>query len=120
MIGAEAEMEVAGEAAHAGDAVAFTQKLRPDVVRMDVGMTGMSSFDATRQICKERPETRVVFLSMYDDEDYPAECMELGASGYVLKDSPADQLLSDIRETHNGGKYRSPRLLGRLVDDFRM
>ena len=83
-------------------------------------MTGMSSFEATRQIRKERPETRVVFLSMYDDEDYLAECVEMGASGYILKDSPADQLVTAIREVHRGGSYLSPRLLSRLVDGFRL
>jgi two-component system response regulator NreC len=86
---------------------------------MDIGMTGMSSFEATRQIRKERPETRVVFLSMYDDEDYLAECVEMGASGYILKDSPAEQLLTAIREVYHGGSYLSPRLLTRLVDGFR-
>ena len=98
----------------------LAQQLRPDVVLMDIGMPGMSSFEATRQIRKERPETQVVFLSMYDDEDYLAECVDIGGSGYVLKDSPAEQLLTAIREVHRGGSYLSPRLLTRLVDDFRM
>jgi two-component system response regulator NreC len=65
-------------------------------------------------------ETRVIFLSMYDDEDYLAECVEIGGSGYVLKDSPAEQLLTAIREVHRGGSYLTPRLLTRLVDGFRM
>ncbi len=82
-------------------------------------MAGMSSFEATRQIRKERPETRVVFLSMYDDEDYLAECVEIGANGYILKESPAEQLVMAIREVHRGGSYLSPRLLTKLVDGFR-
>jgi two-component system response regulator NreC len=57
---------------------------------------------------------------MYDDEDYLAECVDMGASGYILKDSPSDQLTTAIREVHRGGSYLSPRLLTRLVDDFRM
>jgi two-component system response regulator NreC len=56
---------------------------------------------------------------MYDDEDYLVECMESGASGYVLKDSPALQLLNAVREVHRGGSYLSPRMLSQLVDDFR-
>jgi DNA-binding NarL/FixJ family response regulator len=113
-------MEVVGEAANASDAVTFAAQLRPEVVLMDIGMTGMSSFEATRLIRKDRPETRVVFLSMYDDDDYLAECVEMGASGYILKESPVEQLITAIREVQRGGSYLSPRLLTRLVDDFRM
>src|ERR1022692_4301859 len=120
LLSAEPDMEIVGEAANAFEAVTTARQFRPDVVLMDVGMTGMSSFEATRQIRKERPETKVVFLSMYDDEDYLSEGMEIGASGYVLKDSPADQLVTAIREVHRGGSYLSPRLLTRLVDDFRV
>jgi DNA-binding NarL/FixJ family response regulator len=116
----EPDMEVVGEAANAFDSVTMAGQMRPDIVLMDIGMKGMSSFEATRQIRKERPETRVVFLSMYDDEDYLAECVDIGASGYVLKDSPADQLMTAIREVHRGGSYLSPRLLTRLVDGFRV
>ena len=120
LLSAETDLEVVGEAENAFAAVASAKQLRPDVVLLDIGMTGMSSFEATRQIRKERPETKVVFLSMYDDEDYLAECVEIGANGYVLKDSPADQLVTAIREVHRGGSYLSPRLLTRLVDGFRV
>src|SRR5205809_6315733 len=119
LIAAEPDMEVAGEAGNASEAVELARQMRPDLVLMDIGMLGMSSFEATRQIRKERPETKVVFLSMYDDEDYLAECMETGANGYILKESPAEQMLTAIREVHRGGSYLSPRLLTRLVDDFR-
>jgi DNA-binding NarL/FixJ family response regulator len=120
LLATENDLEVVGEAANASDAVTLAQTVRPDVVLMDIGMTGMSSFEATRLIRKERPETKVIFLSMYDDEDYLSESMEIGASGYILKESPAEQLLTAIREVHRGGSYLSPRLLARLVDDFRL
>ena len=120
LLAAEADMEVVGESSNGSEAVALAQQLRPDVVLMDIGMAGMSSFEATRLIRKERPDTKVVFLSMYDDEDYLAECVDIGASGYILKESPAEQLITAIREVHRGGSYLSPRLLTRLVDDFRM
>jgi DNA-binding NarL/FixJ family response regulator len=119
LLSQEQDIEVTGEAANASDAVALARQSRPDVVLMDIGMGGMSSFEATRLIRKERPETRVLFLSMYDDEDYVAECVDMGASGYILKETPADQLLTAIREVYRGGSYLSPRLLTRLVDDFR-
>jgi two-component system response regulator NreC len=86
---------------------------------MDIGMPGLSSFEATRQIRKNRPETKVLFLTMYDDEDYLVEGMEVGASGYVLKDTPSAQLIGAVRDAHRGGSYLSPRMLSQLVDDFR-
>jgi len=120
LIAAEPDMEVVGEAPNASEAVALAAQLHPDIVLMDIGMAGMSSFEATRLIRKERAEVRIIFLSMYDDEDYLSECVEMGASGYILKESPAEQLLTALREVHRGGSYLSPRLLTRLVDDFRM
>ena len=119
LIAAEPDMEVAGHAPSASESVTLAAQLHPDIVFMDIGMTGMSSFEATRQIRKNRPETKVLFLTMYDDEDYLVECMEVGAGGYVLKDSPAQQLVSAIRDVQRGGSFLSPRMLSQLVDDFR-
>ena len=119
LISAEADMEVVGEASNGGDAVDKANEARPDVVLMDIGMPGLSSFEATRQIKKNRPETKVLFLTMYDDEDYLVEGMEVGASGYVLKDSPSQQLVAAVRDICRGGSYLSPRMLSQLVDDFR-
>jgi two-component system response regulator NreC len=119
LISVESDMEVIGEAATGSDAVEKANEIKPDVVLMDIGMPGLSSFEATRQIKKNRPETKVLFLTMYDDEDYLVEGMEVGASGYVLKDSPAQQLVAAIREVCRGGSYLSPRMLSQLVDDFR-
>ncbi len=115
----ETDIEVVGEAANGTDSVNQVPSLRPDIVLMDIGMPGLSSFEATRQIKKLRPETKILFLTMYDDEDYLVECMEVGGSGYVLKDSPAAQLLAAIRDVHRGGSYLSPKMLSQLVDDFR-
>ena len=119
LISAETDMEVVGEASNGGDSVTKAAETRPDVVLMDIGMQGLSSFEAARQIRRNRPETKILFLTMYDDEDYLVECMEVGAGGYVLKDSPATQLLSAIRDVNRGGSYLSPRMLSQLVDDFR-
>jgi DNA-binding NarL/FixJ family response regulator len=119
LIAAEADMEVIGEAPNGGDAVDRANELKPDVVLMDIGMPGLSSFEATRQIKKNRPECKVLFLTMYDDEDYLVEGMEVGAAGYVLKDSPAQQLIAAVRDVIRGGSYLSPRMLSQLVDDFR-
>jgi len=119
LLGFEADVEVVGAAASGREAIELAGKLSPDVVLMDIGMPGLSSFEATRQIKKNRPETKVLFLTMYDDEDYLVEGMEVGASGYVLKDSPAQQLVAAVRDICRGGSYLSPRMLSQLVDDFR-
>ena len=119
LLSAEPNIEVVAEAANGNDAVEKAAEASPDVVLMDIGMPGLSSFEATRQIKKQRPECKVLFLTMYDDEDYLVEGMEVGASGYVLKDSPALQLIAAIAEVRQGGSYLSPRMLAQLVDDFR-
>jgi two-component system response regulator NreC len=112
-------MEVVGEAADGSAAVERAAELKPDVVLLDIGMPGPSSFETTRQIKRNRPETKVLFLTMYDDEDYLLEGMEVGANGYVLKDSPALQLVAAVRDVYRGGSYLSPRMLSQLVNDFR-
>ncbi|HEU0141018.1 MAG: response regulator transcription factor [Bryobacteraceae bacterium] len=119
LVGSEPDMEVVAEVANGGDAVTKASESRPDVVLMDIGMPGLSSFEATRQIKKNRPDTKIVFLTMYDDEDYLVEGMEVGASGYVLKDSPSAHLIGAVRDVCRGGSYLSPRMLAQLVDDFR-
>ncbi len=119
LLAAESDIEIVGEASNGAEAVEKVTELRPDIVLMDIGMPGLSSFEATRQIKKARPDTKVLFLTMYDDEDYLVQCMEVGASGYVLKDSPAQQLLAALRDVYRGGSYLSPRMLSQLVDDFR-
>src|SRR6188768_1401535 len=86
LIAAEPDMEVIGEAANGGDSVDRANELKPDAVLMDIGMPGLSSFEATRQIKKNRPETKVLFLTMYDDDEYLMQAMQAGAGGYILKD----------------------------------
>jgi two-component system response regulator NreC len=115
----EPDFEVVGESPDAGDAVEKARELRPDVVLMDIGMPGLSSFEAVRQIRKNRPETRLLFLTMHDDEDYLVQGLEAGAAGYVLKDTPAPQLFTAVRDVHKGGKYLSSQVLGKLVEDLR-
>ena len=119
LLSREADIEVVGEAENGSQSVEKVAALNAYVLLLDIGMPGLSSFEATRQIKKIRPETKILFLTMYDDEDYLVECMEVGGHGYVLKDSPAPQLLAAIRDVYRGGSYLSPKMLSQLVDDFR-
>lgn len=119
LLESESDFEVIAEAADGGEALEKARETRPDIVLMDIGMPGLSSFESARQIKKNRPETKILFLTMYDDEDYLVQCLEVGASGYVLKDTPAPQLLTAVRDVYKGGKYLSSQVLGKLVEDFR-
>jgi two-component system, NarL family, response regulator NreC len=107
--------EVVGEAGNGLEAVAAAQRLRPHVVLMDIDMPELSGLEATRRIGAARLPSKVLVLSLYDDEDLIAECMNVGAAGYVLKDGPASQLLYAIEAVHRGEKYMSPRALSVVV-----
>ncbi len=116
---AEPDLQVVGEAGNALDGVEKVRQLMPDVVLLDIGMQGISSFEAARMILRELPGTRLMFLTMYEDEEYLLQCLEAGASGYLLKDSPANKLITAVHEVAQGKKYLSPLVLGQLVDDLR-
>jgi two-component system, NarL family, response regulator NreC len=115
----EEDFAVIAEAGDADEALEKVCELQPDILLMDISMPGMSSFEAARRIAQQSPATRVVFLTMHEDEEYLLQCLEVGAVGYVLKDTPAPKLISAIREVHQGNKYLSPKLMGRLGDGFR-
>jgi two-component system response regulator NreC len=116
---ADKGFEMVGEAANGTEAVELATTLHPDVVLMDIGMPGLSSFDATRQIKTARPATKVLFLSMYDERDFVREAMQSGASGYLLKDTPAAELISALRKIAGGGTHLTPRMLSQLMEDVR-
>ncbi|HVT93782.1 MAG TPA: response regulator transcription factor [Bryobacteraceae bacterium] len=119
LIASEDDMEVVGEAASGTEAVMVVQQANPSILLLDIGMAGVSSFEAMRHIRKQNPDTKIILLTMYDDEDYLVEGMKMGARGYVLKDSPSAQLIHAVREVSNGGTYVSPRMLSHLVEGFR-
>jgi two-component system, NarL family, response regulator NreC len=119
LISAESDMDVAGEASNGSEAVEKAAAMRPDMVLMDVSMPGLRSFEAARQIRKNQPKTKVLFLTMYDDQDYVTQGMAVGASGYILKDCPSAELVQGLRDALNGGNYVSAPILAQLVDNFR-
>ncbi|HKS72004.1 MAG TPA: response regulator transcription factor [Terriglobales bacterium] len=114
----ESDFQVVGEARDAVEALEKVRSLHPDVVLMDIGMPGMSSFEAARLVEKNCPGTRIIFLTMYEDEEYLLQCLEVGAAGYILKDAPAPKLINAVREVYRGKKYISSQVMEKLVEDF--
>jgi two-component system, NarL family, response regulator NreC len=115
----EPDLQVVGEARHAAEGHELVRDLKPDVVLMDIDIAGMSGLEAARLMARDAPDTRLIFLTTHEDEEYLLRSMEVGAAGYILKDSPAAKLLTAVRDVHHGRKYVSPQILGKLVDDFR-
>jgi len=111
-----ARLEVVGEAAQGREAVEAALRLRPDVVLMDIEMPEMSGLEATRRIVKAGPGVKVLVLTLYDDEEVIASCLDAGASGYVLKDGPAAQLVYAIEAVQQGKRYLSPGALTKVVE----
>ena len=93
----ERSLEIVGEASNGREALNLADQLEPDVVIMDVSMPLMDGYEATRQIKANRPQTRVVALSMYNEPEAIENMQRAGAEGYVLKTAPLDELLAAIR-----------------------
>lgn len=102
---AEPDMEIAGEAGSGAEALQAVAHLRPDVVLMDVAMPGMSGIEATRRIKAASPETAILALTMYEDEQYFFEMLNAGASGYIPKRAAPDDLVSAIRVVSQGNVF---------------
>ena len=104
------DMEIVGLAADGIEAVEQARLQCPDVSIIDVSLPGMDGIDATRRILAECPESRVVMLSMYDTPDYVRRALQVGAMGYVLKDSAAAELVAAVRAVHEGSYFFSGKL----------
>jgi two-component system response regulator NreC len=111
-------IEVIGEASNGKEAVEMALKLYPEVVLMDISMPLLKGFDAVRRIKKARPDIRVLMLTVYDDEDLVARCLDAGAAGYVLKDSPPLQLVYAIEAVFQGQQFLSPRVLTGVIRQY--
>jgi two-component system response regulator NreC len=111
----EDDIEVAGEAGNAKDAIFRARALKPDVILLDVVMPGESGIDVLPKLLTESPETKVLVLSMQDDPSYVREAFAAGASGYVLKEAADEEVVSAVREIAEGGSYVHPALGARMV-----
>ena len=110
----ERDIEVVGEAATGREAVQLARKLRPAVVVMDIAMPLLNGLEATRQIRKSFPETSVLILSAHSDDVYVERASELGAAGFLLKQTSSHVLAQAIREIQKGKKYFCPAIARRL------
>ena len=124
LLSAQLDMEVVGEAVDGTTAIARALDLRPDVVVMDITMEGMSGLAATREIRRRLPETKVLVLTIHDSEEYLRQMLEVGATGYVLKEAADIELAVAIRAVHRGEVYIYPSftrvLLGDLAQEAEM
>ncbi|BCJ34714.1 DNA-binding response regulator [Actinocatenispora thailandica] len=111
-------LRAVGEAADGAEAVTQATRLRPDVVLMDVRMPGTDGIEATRRICAELPETRVLILTMFDLDEYVYAALRAGASGFLLKDTPPADLLTGIRVVAAGEALLAPSVTRRLLAEF--
>lgn len=114
ILGAETDIEVVGEATNGRQAVELTEKLMPAVVVMDIAMPLLNGLEATRQILKLVPTTKVIILSAHSDDEYIDRVIALGAAGYLVKQSSAEFLSDAIREVHKGNSVYSPAVSKRL------
>jgi len=114
LLAAESDIVVVGEAQNGRQAVERSKALLPDVVVMDIAMPLLNGLEATRQVLKALPATKILVLSAHGDDEYVEQVIALGAVGYLVKQSSALVLAKAIREVHRGKTYFSPSILKRL------
>jgi DNA-binding NarL/FixJ family response regulator len=115
---AEPDLEVVGEAADGREVVAEAARLRPDVVLMDVRMPEMDGIEATRRLLDGNDDTKVVMLTTFDMDEYVFEALRAGASGFLVKDVPPEQLVAGIRSVASGDSLLAPSVTRRLIQEF--
>ncbi len=115
----ESDLAVAGDTSSAGEAVRLVEELAPNVVLMEAGMPGPDPLDAARQISRLRPASKILFMSLFEDEDALFECMHAGASGFLARDADGAELLHAIRQVANGSKYLAEPALSRFLAGWR-
>jgi DNA-binding NarL/FixJ family response regulator len=118
LLSLEPDIELVGTACDGAEAVRKVTELAPNLVLMDIRMPEMSGIAATREIKAAHPEVKVVLLTMHDEDDYVFEGIGAGASGYLLKDSSRDELISSIHRVHAGQVEMTPSVTRKIVQEF--
>jgi DNA-binding NarL/FixJ family response regulator len=119
LLDAEPDLSVVAEAADGRQAIDLVDRLRPDVLIVDLMMPVLSGLEVARRVSQRSVQTRVVLLSMYASEAYVLEALRSGATGYVLKDSGAEELVQAVREAVAGRYYLSPPLSQRALESYK-
>ena len=116
LLDAQPDLEVVGQAENGAEAVALAASTAPDIVLMDVRMPVLDGIAATRRVLAETPGTRVVVLTTFDVDDYVLDAIRAGASGFLLKDSPPDDLVAAVRIVARGDALLAPSVTRRLIE----
>ena len=115
LMAGEADIEVVGDAADGEQAVQLAAATQPDVVVLDISMPGTGGHSAARRIASESPSSRILVLTMHDDRAHLTSMLEAGVAGYVLKQSPQEELLRAVRAVGAGERFIDPRLAGAVL-----
>lgn len=115
----EKSFQVVAEGDDGSDAVKIVEESKPDVVIMDINMPHVNGVEATRELVEKFPDTKVIILSIHDDENYVTHALKTGAIGYLLKEMDADALIEAVRVVAEGGSYLHPKVTHSLVNEYR-
>ncbi|AFU98359.1 response regulator [Simiduia agarivorans] len=119
VLGHEADIDVVAEAADGLEAIAAAEQLQPDIILMDIRMPGLDGLEATaRIVAADNCTSRVIILTTFDPDEYVYRALRAGASGFVLKDIPPEQLVAAVRTVAEGGAMLSPAITQRLIQQF--
>ena len=118
ILDAEPETDIVGEASHGEEAVSEARRLRPDVVLMDIRMPVLDGIEATRRIVAAQPSTRVLVLTTFGLDSYVYEALRAGASGFMLKDAPPEEIAAAVRIVASGEALLAPAVTRAVIEEF--